>query len=582
MAKALKVAAVVAGVAALAIVTGGAAAGLGISLATSAFGVSASGLLLASTGLSLASAALMKKPGVTSSQTDRLYANIDPRAFRKTVLGSTAMPIDVRHEEWIGNDQDYCFWIVCLASHRIEGVDELWVENELAWTAAGGVQGKYRGYLTVPDIVLEGSPANAINRSGQWDGTRHLTGCAYMHLRWKITGNSKKTDSPFQSGPPSRITIVGRGSPLYDPRRDDTVPGGSGPMRWNDQSTWRYTTDDGAVIGENLALQVLRDLLGWRITNPVTGAKRLAVGGGLPGTRINLPSFAVGANLCDEMVNRAAGGQEPRYRGAGVLSEGDDPKTRQDMMLVACCGRLLDTSGKLSLSIAHNDLAEIATDEGLLTDDVVGPFEWDSDPSLEQTPNVVRGRYVDASATSLYQLIDFPEVRIDAGDGIDRILTLDVGFAESPSQAQRVVRQGLQRKQLQRTFTAPFDIRAWNWPVGAIVPFTFAPLGFVRVPFRVVDQEYGEGGICNMTLRFESDLIYRWDADDKLPVIAAPAVGYDPTRSPVVLALEEAATAAVVEEQAEVIQQQQQLIADQGELLISVQKRVDKLEAVEQ
>jgi hypothetical protein len=74
------------------------------------------------------------------------------------------------------------------------------------------------------------------------------------------------------------MTIIGRGAKLYDPRRDSTVVGGSGPMRANDQSTWRYTADDGGVIGENLPLMILRRLLGWRITNPVTGERRLALG----------------------------------------------------------------------------------------------------------------------------------------------------------------------------------------------------------------------------------------------------------------------------------------------------------------
>lgn len=542
MAKALKVAAAVVGIAALAVVTGGAALGLGASLATSAFGVSAGALLIASTGLQALSAVMTKGPTVPGSQTQRLVASVDPRAFRKTVFGSTAMATDVRYEEWSGADQEYCDWIICLASHAIDGVDEIWLNNDLAWTAAGGVQGKFAGYLEVPNIILEGTPRNAFTfASGTWNGSHRLTGCAYLRMRFKVTGNGKKGESPFSSGPTSRMTIVGRGAKLYDPRRDSSV-GGSGPMRADDQSTWRYTTDDGVVIGENLPLQILRVLLGWRITNPVTGAKKLATGVGLPAKRINLPSFMTSAAIAEERVNRSTGGTEPRYFGAGVISEGDEPKSTLDALCVPCCGRFLDTSGRLSLVIAHNDLAEMATDEGLLTDDVVGPFTWDPDPAMEQTPNVGRGRYVDPSPNSLYQLIDYPEVRFPSPDGIDRIMPLDLGVCESASQAQRVVKQILQRKQYQRTFSAPFDDRAWCWPVGKIVPFTFAPLGFVRRPFRVVEQEVGQGGVCNMVLREENAAIYAWDADDRAPVQAAAAVGYDPTKSPLLLAIDDVAS----------------------------------------
>lgn len=545
MAKALKTVGLVVGAVAL-VATGVGAVAFGSIAALSVAGISTGTLFLASAGLGLASGLLQKSPSIPSAQTQRLNATVDPRAFRKTVFGSTAMATDIRYEEWSGADQDYCDWIVCLASHAIDGVDEIWLNDELAWTLAGGVQGKFVGYFEVPNIILEGSPGNAFTfASGQWNQAHRLTGCAYLRLRFKVTGNGKKAESPFSSGPTSRITIIGRGAKLYDPRRDSTV-GGDGPMRWNDQSTWRYTTDDGVIIGENLPLQILRVLLGWRITNPVSSEKQLATGVGLPAKRLNLPTFMTSASIAEELVNRSTGNPEPRYFGAGVISEGDDPKTTLDALCLACCGRFLDTAGRLSFSIAHNDLAEMASDEGLLTDDVVGPFTWDPDPALEQTPNVARGRFVDPSPASLYQLIDYPEVRLPSPDGIDRILNLDLGVVESASHAQRVVKQVLQRKQYQRSFSAPFDERAWIWPVGKIVPFTFAPLGFVRRPFRVVEQEVGQGGACNMVLREESEKIYAWDADDVAPVQPVTAITYDPAKAPLIQAINEATANAAL------------------------------------
>lgn len=546
MAKALKIGAAVVGIAALAVVTGGAALlPGGLTLSASIFGVSASSLLLASSALALGAAALSKVPTVPSSQSGRLNASIDPRAFRKEALGQTAMATDVRYEEWSGKDQDFCDWIICVASHAIDGVDEIWLDTDLAWTAVGGVQGKFAGYFDVPNIVLEGSPANAFTfASGQWNAAHRLTGCAYLRLRFKVTGNGKKAESPFSSGPTSRMTIIGRGAKLYDPRRDSTVPGGSGPMRWDDQSTWRFTAEDGGRIGENLPLLALRRLLGWRITNPVTGEKRLATGAGLPRKRIDLQSFIVAANLADELVNRSAGGQEPRYHGAGVVSEGDDQKTVLDALCAGMCARFTDTGGKLGLLIAHNDLAAAAADPGLVTEDVIGAFTWDPDPSLEAAPNIIRGRYVDATAESLYQLIDYPEVRIPSVDGIDRIMTLDLGFVESVSQAQRIAKQVLQRKQYERTFTAPFDIRGWGWPVDKVVPFTFAPMRFDRRLFRVASQEIGRDGSCPMVLSGESADIYAWDADDRAPVRAVGITGYDPARSPLIQAIDEVSARA--------------------------------------
>ncbi len=547
MAKALKIAGAVIVGAGLVLATGGVAAGFGLAATLGAssgvLGLSVGALILAGSSIATLGTAL-GRPKVPQTQTDRLYAQLNPREFRKTVLGQTAMPVDVRHEEWEGANQEWCRWIVAHASHGIDGVEEIWFGTELGWSATTGVTAKYRGYFFVDAVVLEGSPANALALSGQWNGTRRLTGCAYSAWRFKTTGNSKKAESPFSGGPPSRITVIGRGAKLYDPRRDSTVPGGSGPMRADDQSTWRFVADDGVTIGENLPLQILRMVLGGRIRNPVTGEMRLATGSGVPKRRINLQSFIVAANLADEQVNRSAGGTEPRYHGACVLSEGDEPRSWFETLCVACNARFRDTGGKLSIDIAHNDHAAAATDEGLTTDDVVGGHRWEPDASLEAIPNVVRGKYVDASAPALYQLIDYPEIRIPSLDGVDRILPLDLGAVESVSHAQRVARQALQRKQYLRTFTAPFDIRAWKYPVGALVPFTYAPLSFKRMLFRVRAQELGQNGQCVMTLAYEHPSFYAWDADDRAPVMAADPVVYDATNNPLILAIGDAAKTA--------------------------------------
>ncbi|MEJ8630584.1 hypothetical protein P0F65_13440 [Sphingomonas sp. I4] len=175
---------------------------------------------------------------------------------------------------------------------------------------------------------------------------------------------------------------------------------------------------------------------------------------------------------------------------------------------------------------------------------MVGGHRWEPDASLEAIPNVVRGKYVDASAPALYQLIDYPEIRIPSLDGVDRILSLDLGAVESASHAQRVARQALQRKQYPRTFTAPFDIRAWKYPVGALVPFTYAPLSFKRMLFRVRAQELGQNGQCVMTLAFEHSSFYAWDADDRAPVMAADPVVYDAKNNPLILAIGDAAKTA--------------------------------------
>ncbi|WP_152664056.1 phage tail protein [Sphingomonas sp. SRS2] len=492
----------------------------------------------AAAGLSIASNALLKVPRSPLGQLDRLNASVIPGAYRPAVFGTTALATDIRYTEPWGAEQEYVDYIIGCAAHKVTSIDEIWIEDRKAWSATGGVIGDFVGYLTA-ETRLEGTAANtiAINGGGKWGATRRLTGCAYIHLRVKRTGNTKKAESPFAGGLASRLTIRGKGMALYDPRRDSTA-GGSGSMRANDQSTWSFAPS-GSEIGNNTALQILTYYLGWRINGLIS------VGCGIPPSKLDMASFITAANLCDELVAKSAGGTEPRYRSAAVVTEGDDPSAAMSALLSACNGRLRDNDGRITLTIMHNDLAATALDDGLDDDDVLGPFQWDPDPALNDQYNIARGRYIDASDASLYQPVDYPEVSLASIDGFDRVLSLDLLTVESPSQVQRIAKQVLQRKQYDRRFTATFSNRAWKYQVGDPLPFTFSALGFDRALFRVEAKTMNYDGTCPMVLTFEHEDIYAWDASDAAPVVAADPTLYDPLNDPYILGIGEALAAAI-------------------------------------
>lgn len=499
-----------------------------------------------------------KKPQVSSSQRDRLYATIDPSTPRKIVFGSTAMATDIRYEEWGGTNQEYLDRIVVVASHKVQAIDEIWFEDKLAWTAAGGVQSSYSGYLTVA-TRLEGNAGNtiAINGGSKWGSSRRLTGCAYVHLRYKTTGNSKKAESPFSSTIPQRMTIKGKGALLYDPRLDSTA-GGSGSQRADDQSTWAWTSD---TAGNNPALQLLWYLLGWRI------AGKLAVGRGIPKSRLLMSAFIAAANLCEEAVALAAGGTEPRYRAAGVVSEADAPSAVIEAIETSCAGTLRDASGRLALDILHNDLAT-ALSPGLTDDDVIGQCEWQSTPGLDLEFNIIRGRYTDPSNNSLFQLVDYPPVVLPSPDGLDRIQPFDLSMVQSPSQAQRLAKQELQRAQYQGVFRGEFKATGWRCQVGSVVPFTFSALGFSNKLFRVIEQVIRMDGTCSLVLREENAAIYAWSSEETAPVQPAAPTPYDPLNSPLVQAVAEtdASIVAAIANTLTLIEAAQALIAGKSQI----------------
>jgi hypothetical protein len=514
--KALKIVATGAAiVASVALIATGVGAPAGTAILGTTLAAIASTAATVAMVASIAAQLTAKKPKSPNHTTERLHATFDLNAPRKIVYGTTAMATDVRYATFAGANQEYYHQILAVASHKVEGIDEIWFDTELAWSATGGVTAAYAGYLTV-DPKLEGSSGNTVAIDGNWNSSSRLTGCAYIYLRYKLTGNSKKAESPFGSQIPSRVTVRGKGAFVPDIR--------AGGVSASDQSTWV-----GGASARNPALQLLFYLRGWRING------KLAVGRGIPANRIDLNSFITAANMCDETVALAAGGTEPRYRADGVFSEGDGPSTVLANLTAAMNAELRDSGGKITLHVLHNDLAVPKMALGL--DDIVGGELWKQTPEISETFNVVRGRFVDPSNVSLYQPIDYPEVSLASVDGIERTDSFDLLTVQSASQAQRLAKQRLQRNQYQGTYAATFRFRAVQANLGDVITLSHGGLGWENKLFRVVAQTISQDGSVPMVLREEHASIYAWDADESPAVTPGTPTTYDPTKAPWIQAL---------------------------------------------
>ncbi len=539
MGKVLKGVAIAAAFVALAYATGGlSVVAAGTAGAATVAGVTFTTTFLGSMLVSMAAASILT--GISQqflgakmpkTQLSRLNVSLDPSTPRKVVFGTTAMPLDLRYHESSGTDQEYIDYIIAVAAHKVASITEIWFEEKQAWTLAGGVTATYSGYLTVA-VVTEGTAANYISINGgtKWGSSRRLTGCAYLHLRIKRTGNVKKAESPLASGLPSRVTVIGDGALLYDPRKDSTVPGGSGSHRANNQATWgAYTNADDT---DNPALHLLWWMLGWEING------KLSVGCGIPYNRIDMASFITAANICDENITLSIGGTQKRYRASGTASDGDDRSDIINNLLISMNATLRDNGGKLTVTAMKNDLADY-----VLTfneNDMYGEFDWQQTRGLTEHYNVIRGRYVDPSANSLYQMVDYPEIGFAASDGVERVLSVDLSYIEDGRRAQRLAKQILQRNQYRGMFSTTFNAKALGCQVGDVVRINLESLGWSNKLFRVVSQEIRFDGQVPMALIEENAAIYAWDADDLAPVTPTAPTIYDPLNNPLILGINEA------------------------------------------
>lgn len=445
-------------------------------------GITAVGWAALSVAISIGATLLRPKPGVprvSNENLNRLRANIDPKTGRKTWVGITAGATDIRDEEFTSSQAYFHRFIVC-ASHAVEEITEIWFDDELAWSLSGGVASKFTGYLTVSPVPLGNTAYNISSRMGS---SRKFTGLANVHITYKLTGNSKKAESPFAQNITTRITIRGKGAKFYDPRLDSTVSGGSGTHRADDQSTWEW--DD--TFCRNPALALLFYLLGWRIKNPTTMEWQLVVGKGIPAERIDLESFITAANICEEAVTLDAGGTEQRYTCDGVWSEDDSTGTVLDMLKATMNADLDDVDGKIRITIFEDETG--VSDADFTDEHLLEGFDWQPVPPLADTFNIVRGVFSDPSDNALYQPRDYPEVSFTSPDGIDRIMTLNMPMVQSATQARRLADLRLKRQESPGAFRCVLNAEGWRCQKNSIVRLTFAQRGWTNKVFRVAEYE---------------------------------------------------------------------------------------------
>lgn len=460
--------------------------------------------------------AVGSKTTAKAKATNTLNKSLEPEAYRKIVFGRMASPLDLRFwEVWAANGSRYDE-VLASAAHRINAYLELYMENDLAISAAGVVQAKFAGVLSRDTrLGAPGQTAMAVGSGTQWTNTATFDGVPHIKLAW--VPDEKK----LPNGIPSRYTQVVEGALVYDPRRDSTVPGGAGPHRANDRSTWSYATLDGngVPIGRNNALQALWYLLGWTVptknaAGQVTG-EMLVAGRGVDPQDINLASFIAGANACE-----VAG-----YYTDMVLSTEDTHTSNEDKITCSgLIGRLIDPGGLWSYYANVDDTANIAVE---LTDaDIIQgvTVNWNEYESMSSQFNQVSGKFVNPSPTTLFQAFPYPMVRdatYEANLGIKRRKPQDFEQVLDGVLAQRLARLLLNQGQYQGEFQAGFNYRALKAQAWSVVRYTSERFGFTKL-FRVYRHDISTDAGIGMLLKEIDPSI--WGAGTVNPPLA-PGLG---------------------------------------------------------
>lgn len=200
--------------------------------------------------------------------------------------------------------------------------------SEITLTGGGAATGYYDGFLDC-ETKLGARPDTALTSTGTampgWTSDHKLSGFAAYRVKMKFDKDGKK----FTGGVPQFGWVI-KAVSAYDPRLDDTYPGGAGDHRWDDESTWEWT--------ENPALHALTYARG-RFVNDIK-----VVGCGFPQEAINVAQAVELANYCDANSWTIGG---TIYEGPGT-SKWDNLKR----ILQAAAAEPVWSGGQLSFKIS--------------------------------------------------------------------------------------------------------------------------------------------------------------------------------------------------------------------------------------
>ena len=295
---------------------------------------------------------------------------------------------------------------------------------------------------------------------------------AYMYIRLEYDGEV------FPNGIPV-FTAKVRGKKVYDPRTTLTAYSANAALCIRDYLVSEYGMDDAGFTDDTV--------------------------------------FASAANVCDEDVDLATAGTQPRYEVNGVISAASTPGDILQSMTTACAGTLFWGQGKWQLKPGYYT----APTKTLTLDDLRGPISLSTRISRRDNFNIVRGTFNNKDARYIQE--DYPEIKsaafIAEDNGLENALDLTLPLTTDSAMAQRIAKMTLFRGREQMSFTAEFGVNAFDVQVGDIVAFTNDRYGWTAKEFEVLSWDFHsseDAGDLRVTLTLQetSAAAFAWDGEE--------------------------------------------------------------------
>jgi hypothetical protein len=399
---------------------------------------------------------------------------------------------------------------IALADHRCSALVGLYIGDAYVPFAGNGLVAGYNSKLRVTwHSGAAGQAADpTLMAHGGYSAADTLAGMCYVVVEYKADASDEKNPT-WPSGRPG-FTWVIDGLLCYDPRKDSTVAGGSGPHRWSDPSTREFT--------DNLAICRYNWVRGIYACDRIDQPSQLLLGRGLSAVEAPPARVAAAANLCGELVPLASGGSERRYRVSAIIGADEEYGSVEDKFAAACAGVIVQPEGSIEVEPGHSKTpVAYFTDLDLVIGKPVTFSDYRSEAD-QLWCNTVVARYNEPAQKWADHAAPIRRVPADLLiDGSPRERPLSLEYVSSGTQAQRCAEVERRLGRLLRTATVTLGPRFSEVEEGDIVCWTSARRTKGQpVWFRVEGYQTDASWQMTLTLREIAASVFAWSAIDEI------------------------------------------------------------------
>lgn len=396
----------------------------------------------------------------------------------------------------------YLYYGIVLASHEIDGVDEVRIGEKVVMLDANGnaTSVPFRDGSTVflQVSIRTGTDDQAIDPIVAADfpeipSTWRQRGHATAFVKMFYGADRDEHESIWgNAGEPKPLFLV-RGAKAYDPNDPS--------QSTSDASTWTFTDNAARLIA-------------WYMTHN-KGAR-------VSWSNMDLDALKNCTNADGAKIGLASGGYESRYTINGVIDLEREPADNLNDLLTANLGSLVWRGGSYALSSGVKLLPE----RTLTQDSARGGAEFRHGQTTDNLVNTVRTQFV--AADREYQLVLGPVVTNSTyvtADGVEKSINIPLPFTTSHTTAQRIAKALMEKSRKGRTVRRRENIEALDLTANIVVNYEYTALSFIDGEYllnKIVTD--GDGEFMVEAEEYAPNQ-FDWDpAVDEKPFTINPAV----------------------------------------------------------